>query len=507
MLYLRGMNEFEGTPVRGTEDANTPFFSPDGQWVGFLTSSGIKKVPVEGGAVVDLASVAYGMTGATWGADGYVYFSRAWAGLSRVAQNGGKVEMVTSPDPARQEQGHRWPEMLPDGNSILFSIKKNFGANDAETGVLSIKTRTWRTVLSNASNAHYVSPGHLVYVHAGTLMAVPFDLKSLSVTGAPAQVLHGVLANQDDGYASLAVAPSGNLVYVSGPERTDRSSSTRLVWVSRDGKESPASQTVRGYEDMSLAPDEKMAAFTIPADPVWNIWILDLERGNLNRLTFNGDNRDPLWSPDRRHVAYTSFRDGHFGIYWSAADGSSPEQRLTINQFEPFPTAFTPDGKKLIFNQYITAADANYWEVALTGDATPVPLKGLGEGGPLDVSPDGRWVAYESVETGQVEIYVQPYPGPGGKWQISNGGGFRPRWSPDGKEIFFRSGDAMMAATVETSPHFTPNTTHALFTGGYAHAGRDYETDGKRFLMMKSADQRGPTSLQVVLNWTRDLKK
>jgi Tol biopolymer transport system component len=258
---------------------------------------------------------------------------------------------------------------------------------------------------------------------------------------------------------------------------------------------------------MSLAPDEKMAAFTIPADPVWNIWILDLERGNLNRLTFNGDNRDPLWSPDRRHVAYTSFRDGHFGIYWSAADGSSPEQRLTINQFEPFPTAFTPDGKKLIFNQYITAADANYWEVALTGDATPVPLKGLGEGGPLDVSPDGRWVAYESVETGQVEIYVQPYPGPGGKWQISNGGGFRPRWSPDGKEIFFRSGDAMMAATVETSPHFTPNTTHALFTGCYAHAGRDYETDGKRFLMMKSADQRGPTSLQVVLNWTRDLKK
>jgi len=166
---------------------------------------------------------------------------------------------------------------------------------------------------------------------------------------------------------------------------------------------------------MSLAPDEKMAAFTTPADPVWNIWILDLERGNLNRLTFNGDNRDPLWSPDRRHVAYTSFRDGHFGIYWSAADGSSPEQRLTINQFEPFPTAFTPDGKKLIFNQYITAADANYWEVALTGDATPVPLKGLGEGGPLDVSPDGRWVAYESVETGQVEIYVQPYPGPGGK--------------------------------------------------------------------------------------------
>jgi eukaryotic-like serine/threonine-protein kinase len=506
-LYLRRMDEFEGTPVAGTEDANMPFFSPDGQWVGFVTTSGIKKVPVEGGAVVELTSVAYGVEGATWGTDGYVYFSRAWAGLSRVLQNGGKLETVTLPDPARQEQAHRWPEMLPDGDSILFSVMKNFGANDAETAVFSIKTRTWRTVLPNASNAHYLPTGQLVYVHAGTLMAVPFDLKSLGVTETPAQVLHGVLTNQDDGYGSLAVSRSGNLVYVSGPERTDRGSTTRLVWVSRDGKESPASPTVGGYEDMSISPDGKMAAFTIPADPVWNIWILDLERGNLNRLTFNGDNRDPLWSPDRRHVAYTSFRDGHFGIYWSAADGSSPEQRLTNNQFEPFATAFTPDGKKLIFNQYATAENVNTWEVTVTGDATPVPLKGLGDGGPLDISPDGHWVAYESAETGRVEVYVQPYPGPGGKWQVSSGGGYRPRWSPDGKEIFYRSGDAMMAAAVETRPHFTSNTAHVLFTGHYVHTGHDYETDGRRFLMMKSADQKGPTSMQVVLNWTRELKK
>jgi eukaryotic-like serine/threonine-protein kinase len=413
---------------------------------------------------------------------------------------------VTLPGPARQEQGHRWPEVLPDGDSILFSIMKNFSANDAETGILSIKARIWHSILPNASNAHYLS-GHLVYVHGGTLMAVPFDLKSLSVTGTPAQMLHGVLANPDDGYGNLAVAPSGNLVYVNGPESTDRSSSTHLVWVSRDGKESPASPTVRGYEDMSIAPDRKMAAFTVPADPVWNIWILDLERGNVNRLTFNGDNRDPLWSPDRRHVAYTSFRNGHFGIYWSTADGSSPEQKLTSNQFEPHAEAFTPDGKKLIFTQDVSATNVNSWEVAVTGEATPVPLNGLGAGGSVDVSPDGQWIAYESAETGQLEVYVQPYPGPGGKWQISNGGGYRPHWSPGGKEIFFRWGDAMMAATVETHPHFTFNTAHVLFTGRYAHAGRDYETDGRRFLMMKHADQKGPASLQVVLNWTRELKK
>jgi len=506
MLYLRRMDEFEGTPIPGSEDASEPFFSPDGQWVGFVTSSGIKKVPVEGGAIVNLASVAYGVAGATWATDGYIYFSHFWAGLARIPQNGGKIETMTIPDPARQEQGHRWPEVLPDGDSILFSIMKSFGANDAETEVFSIKTRIWHTVLPNASNAHYLS-GHLLYVHAGTLMVVPFDLKSLSVTGTPAQVLHGVLASQDDGFSNLAVSPSGNLAYVNGPERTDRVSSTHLVWVSRDGRESPASPTVRGYEDMSIAPDHKLAAFTIPADPVWNIWVLDLQRANLNRLTFTGDNRDPLWSPDRRHIAYTSYRDGHFGIYWSTVDGSSPEQKLASTQFEPSAAAFTPDGKKLIFTQEVTTTNVNCWEVAVTGDATPVPLNGLCQSGSLDVSPDSKWMAYESAETGQVEIYVQPYPGPGGKWQVSSGGGYRPRWSPDGKEIFFRSGDAMMAATVETRPYFTSNTAHVLFTGHYAHAGRDYETDGRRFLMMKSADQKGSTSLQVALNWIRELKK
>src|SRR5712692_7480897 len=176
-------------PGRSKEPDPLPFFSPDGQWVGFLTASRMKKVPVEGGSVVEIMSITDGAAGATWGTDGYIYLGRFWrGGLSRVAQNGGKSETVTSPDPARKEQGHRWPEMLPDGNSILFSITKNLGASDAELGVLSIKTRTWHTILSNASNAHYLPTGHLVYAHAGTLMAVPFDLKSLSVTGPPVQV-------------------------------------------------------------------------------------------------------------------------------------------------------------------------------------------------------------------------------------------------------------------------------------------------------------------------------
>ena len=224
MLYLRRMDEFEGTPVPGSEDAAVPFFSPDGQWVGFITASAIKKVPVEGGAVVKLASLSYEVAGASWGTDGYIYFSRFWAGVSRVPQNGGKVEIVTLPDPARQEQGHRWPEVLPDGDSVLFSIMKNFGANDAETGVLSIRTRTWRTVLPNASNAHYLS-GHLVYVHGGTLMAVPFDLKV--VTG---NWNSGAGAARRVGESRRWIQqPGGRSVWKSGLHKRSRTYGSRVV--------------------------------------------------------------------------------------------------------------------------------------------------------------------------------------------------------------------------------------------------------------------------------------
>jgi len=505
ILYLRRMDEFEGAPVPGTEDASMPFFSPDGKWVGFVASWHLKKVLVEGGTVADITPVD-SVLGATWGGDGYIYFSRFSSGLSRVLQNGGKIETLSFPDPARKEQEHSWPEMLPDRDSILFSITRNFGASDAELAVFSIKSKTWHSILPNASNVHYLPTGHLAYVHAGTLMVAPFDLKSLSVTGPPVQALHGVLANQDSGYGCLAVAQSGNLAYVSGPEYTAHPS-THVVWVSRDGKESPASQTVGAYEDMSISPDKTMVAFTIPADPVWNIWILDLRRGNLNRLTFTGDNRDPVFSPDGRHVAYTSFRDGHFGIYWSTVDGSSPEQRLSINQLEPFSRAFTRDGKKLIFTEYSAPGNEDSWEVAVTGDATPAPLKNFGDADEHAVSPDGKWIAYDSAETGHVEVYVQPYPATGGKWQVSSGGGTHARWSPNGKEIFFRRGDTMMSAAVQTQPHFVSDTPHVLFTGHYLHTGIDYETDGRRFLMLKAADQKGPTSMQVVLNWGRELKK
>src|SRR3989475_2263975 len=205
ILYLRRMDEFQGTSVPGTEGASMPFFSPDGQWVGFLTASRMKKVRVEGGSVVEIMSITDGAAGATWGTDGYIYLGRFWrGGLSRVAQSGAKSERVTSPDPARKEQGHRWPEMLPDGNSILFSITKNFGASDAELGGLAIKTRTWQTILSNASNAHYLPTGHLVYARAGTLMVMPFDLKSLSVTGSPVQAVHEALTNPDRGSSGMA---------------------------------------------------------------------------------------------------------------------------------------------------------------------------------------------------------------------------------------------------------------------------------------------------------------
>ncbi len=510
-LYLRRMDQLEATLIPGTEEASAPFFSPDGQWVGFITVSRVKKVSVDGGVITELANVVSGSVGATWGPDGYIYYNRFWTErLSRVPQNGGKPEIFSWPDAQRHEQSHRWPEALPDGKSLLITIVKSFGAQDAEIAVLSLKTHTWKTVLSNAAQAHYSPTGHLLYVHAGTLMAVPFDLKSLTVTGPAVQRLHDVLSEPDSGYSALAVSDSGTLVFVKGSAESQQWPNTHLSWLSMDGKEIPASKTLRPYEDMSLSPDGKSVAFTIPGTPVWNIWTLDLERDTLNRLTFAGDNRDPLWAPDGKHIVYTSYRNGAFGLFWSTVDGSAPEQRLLRSDVEPFADTFTPDSKKLIFNVSQQDAETNTWEVPTTGDAVATPVKGISLNSSSDsLSPDGHWIEYQSSESGQDEIYVQPYPDLGGKWQISNGGGMptQAQWSSDGKQIFYRNGDLMMAASVETKPHFSSSTARQLFTKSFLYSGRNFGVAGKRFFIMKQEAKQGATSLNVVLNWASELKK
>jgi serine/threonine protein kinase len=512
MIYLRRIDQSEGQPLAGTEGAINPFFSPDGQWLGFVTPSRLKKIPVAGGPSVELATVN-SPDGIYWAKDGYIYFNPNWTrGLDRVPQDGGAVEELTQPDDSKGEQSHRWPEVLPDGENVLFTIIKSFDAHNSEVAILSLKSHKWHTVLQQASGAHYVAPGYLVYSREGTLMAVPFDLKSHTVTGPPVQAVRNVLTNYGDGFGFFALSSGGTLVYLEGSEHAETYSNVHLVWVSRDGKETPASPTVRAYEDMSMSPDYRRAAFTIPGDPEWNIWTLDLQGGSLNRLTFNGDNRDPVWAPDGKHIAYTSFRDGGFGIYWNTADGSSPEQLLVRTRFQPFVQGFTPDSKNLLYG--VGGSDAQeLLELPIPGSGTPTVVVPKSErAGFHSLSPDGKWLAYESDQSGRFEVYVQPFPATGGKWQISTEGGTRPSWSPDSKEIYFRNynahdGDVVMAASIQTQPNFSAATPHVLFKGRYAHSGRDYASDGRRFLFMKQEQRQGPSAMQVVLNWSAELKK
>ncbi len=512
LLYLRALDKLEPTPLPGTEGVegpHGPFFSPDGQWVGFAADLKLKKVPLAGGPPVVLcySGLHYG---ATWSTDDTIFFApQAYSGLWRVSASGGTPQMVTSPDSKRGERSHRLPETLPGGKAILFTVHTGGTFDEARIAVLTLKTGQWKPLIEGGSNPRYVPTGHIVYARSGALLAVPFDLDRLEVSGPPVPVLEGVITSATGGHAQFSISAEGSLVYIPGsPALTERT----LVWVDRKGAERRLTETRRPYEDLSLSPDGTRLALTIEG-PAWNVWVYDITRGTLTRLTFEENNRDPIWTPDGKRVTFGSFRGGQHGVFWKPADGSAPEEQLmSYGRDESiWATSWSPDSKALAFCQRDPSTGRDLWLFPLEGDRKSQPFLRA----PLDqcvpmFSPDGRWLAYESNETGRSEIYVQPFPGPGGKWQISTEGGVRPVWARNGQELFYRNDDKLMVASITTEPSFSAGKPRLVFEGRYWHAGLDYDIapDGQHFVMIKeSTEQMAPTQINVVLNWFEELKR
>lgn len=337
-------------------------------------------------------------------------------------------------------------------------------------------------------------------------MAAPFDPNRLEVTGDSFPVVEGVMTNRS-GSAQYSVSSHGRLFYIPGvaPE-IERS----LVWVDRQGNVQPVTELRKAYEDLDLSPDGRWVATTIEGQ-IWNIWLYDLVRGTLTRFTFEGDNRDPLWTSDGKRIVYNSFRQGKYGIYWKPLDGSAPEERLAASDFFPPATSWSPDGKLLAFQRGSLDTSNDAWILDLSKGRKLQPLMktAFNESTPT-FSPDGKWLAYSSNESGRQEVYVQAFPGPGQKWQISTDGGTRPLWSDEGKELFYRNGDKLMVASFESAPVFSPGTPRVRFEGNYWSAGRDYDVtpDGQRFIFIKEAGRQvAATQIQVVLNWTTELRR
>jgi eukaryotic-like serine/threonine-protein kinase len=372
-----------------------------------------------------------------------------------------------------------------------------------------LRTHERRVLISGGAQAHYLSTGYLAYFRAGTLMAVPFDPAHFEVKGDPTPVVEGVMSNNNA--AQFAISDEGSLAYLpTGPTETQLN---KLVWVDRKGVSQPLSGPSGGYRFPRLSPDATRIALQIGTTKT-DIWVYDVTRETLTPLTSDGISNWPIWTPDGKRVTFTSNRGGHQNIFWKFADGSGSEERLTTSEHVQTPRSWSSDGQMLVFSDTDPNTGEDIWLLTMQGGRNPRPLiRTKFDEGWARLSPDNRWLAYVSKESVRPEVYLRQFPEPGGRWQISPEGGTEPVWAHNGRELFYRSGDKMMAVDLTTQPTLRVGKPHQLFESAeYTRVSTtpnyDVSPDDKRFLMIKSSEQQNAsTQIIVVLNWFEDLEQ
>lgn len=512
-LYLRHIQQLDAAPLANTDDAFGPFFSPDGEWIAFGQKGKLRKISVLGGPATTICDAA-DVRGGSWGVDGTIVFAPSpRSGIWRVPATGGESVKLTEAGSGEASPSHRWPHLLPDGKTALFTATvKNSDYTDAKIVAVSLATQEQKVIIQGGTFGRYVSTGHIVFGRSGTLMAVPFDVKKLEATGAAIPVLEGVLGAPTYGGVQYAFSQTGTFLYVSGSAGGEEK---LPIWIDREGKESPISQHKRDYYQARLSPDGTRLAATMIEGANQDVWILEIERDMFTRLTFEDSvDQDPRWSPDGKWIVFASNRGKTtFNLFRQLADGTGEAERLTTSENPQFPMSFSPDGSILVFVENNPRGDADIMYLRLDSEerkpevflATPFI-----ERGPA-LSPDGRWVAYSSNESGEVEIYVRPFLRPGAKVKVSAGRGGFPKWSPDGKEIFYRDEDKILAVSVSVQEDTlrAQNPRQLFEVKGDAYAGPfDVAPDGNRFLFYRPAGDVKEQSQQptVVVNWFEELK-
>jgi len=505
-IYLRALDSLEAKPLAGTEGASTPFFSPDGQSLGFVAGGYLKRISVNGGVALTLGNAPV-PGGATWGASGRIIFVPSTASiLEQIPDGGGTPQVLTHF--AQGEGGQLWPELLPGEKALLFVSAE--GVARPRIVARSLSSGERHDLALSGTAPHYATSGHLIYAQGGTLMAAPFDQQQLQITGGPVPVVEGVMQIGFGGGVQYALSRTGSLVYVPGATPA----AERLVWVSRNGTEQALAAPPHGYITPRISPDGRRAAMTIAEQDNNNVWLYDFGRDTLTRLTFGGGvNQTPAWTPDGKRIAFTSNKEGPLNVFWQPADGSGGMERLTTSGYTEVPRSFSPDGQSLAFIDLGAATGYDISVLRLSDRKVQPFLQTPTNESVPSFSPDGHWLAYISDESGRFEVYVQPYPGPGGKYQVSTEGGTEPVWNPNGKELFYRSGDKMMAAEISTQPGFSVGKPKMLFQGPYVPTpftfpNYDVSPDGQRFLMIKQSEQSASlTQIVVVQNWFEELKR
>lgn len=515
------------TPLAGTENASGPFFSPAGDWIGFFADRKLKKIAVEGSAAVTLCDAPAGL-GASWGDDGNIIAVLNFSGgLSRVPSVGGTPVPVTKLNSC--EATHRWPQVLPGSQAVLFTASSQFGSyHDANIDVLSLKTGERKTIQHGDFSARYFAEasssngnGHLIYLHATTLFAAPFDPSRLALTGTPAPILEDVSSTAvGGGDFAFAGAPSGpeTFVYLSGKASQTTWS---MSWVdSSSGKTQPLHAPPNFYRIPRFSPDGKRLAFSIVSGKGEDIWVKDLDRDTPSRLTFlPGQNCWLVWTPDGKNIVFQSQSPTVPGLYGLRSDGAGEAKRLTEGKPQEYPYSFSPDGKRLAVVQNGNGGSLDIFTVPVAAD----PGRGVLQLGKAELflgtpfseitpafSPDGRWLAYTSDESGIFEVYVRPFPGPGGRWQVSTGGGGFPLWSHDGRELLLETPDSHATGGDSFAAGKPRMWTETRLRNTSVYYNYDLAPDGKRLAAFVADDANGekpPTQLTFLLNFSDELRR
>jgi serine/threonine-protein kinase len=511
-LFVRPLDRIDPTPIAtGVAPLNFVLVSPDGQWVGFVEGNSLRKVAITGGPVVTLAA---DVIGATWAQNDTIIVASLdpAIGLQRVSASGGKMTVLTRPVQARGELAHVWPEMLPGGGAVLFTITATTGGLEAaQVAVLDLATGTAKVLVRGGSHAHYVPSGHLIYTAGSTLRAVPFDLARLETRGTPVTVLPR-LATSPQGAGNFVVAADGTLAYVDAPDPAAHT----LVWVDRQGREEQLAAPARLYSEPRVSPDGTRVAVYI-FDQEYDIWVWDLVRKTLSRRTFGREEEWlPVWTPDGHRLVFYADRGSGPTLFSQPADGTGAAEALSSESgVAMMPTAVTPDGTRVLFS--IGGRDLMVLSLD-TRRVEPLIQTPFNERNGI-VSPDGRWLAYEADNSGRFEIYVRPFPNVNaGQWLLSTAGGQRPVWARSGQELFYEApGGAMMTImAVRVDPRGTAWNAGSpakvlegpYFTQGGSRRTYDVSADGRRFLMVKRpASQVGAPQIVVVQNWLEELKR
>ena len=506
-LMLHRMDSNQAEPMPGTEHAIGPFFSPDGQWLGFFADGKLQKIRIGGGAPIVLCNAPIGF-GAVWGSDDIITFApTGGSGLMQVPATSGAPREITRLSAERGEFSHRWPVVLPDGDTLLFAAGGTGSWDDAQIVAQSLKTGA-QHVLITGTFPHYVPTGHLVFARRGALWAAPFDVARQRV-GTPVMVLPKVWQSVD-GAAQFSLSPLGHIVYVEGS-----TSGRALVWVDRNKVIEPLAAALGNYSEPRLSPDGMRLAVTI-TQASDNIWTYDIQTSAFTPLTLQANNSMPVWTLGGTRMAFASNKMGAWNLFWKPADGTGADDRLTTSEQPQAPHAWSATARSLVYVEQSPTTGRDIWMVPVDGDRTPraIVQSTSNETGPA-VSTDGRWLAYVSDETGRDEVFVISLTsGPGTRAaRISPDGGTEPLWSREGNEIFYRVGDRMMASSFRTAPAVQAGPPELLFEGAYqkgrdSRPAYDVSADGRRFLMVRTNDgNSSPAGFQVVLEWFGELRR